>query len=370
MRAPLVKKPEAPRSAGTAFRSAPGFHPVGARREADKGPWGGPPPWASRARRGWRETGPVVQRRAVTTGSGLGGLAVSVPSDPAEREAEAIAAQVLAPAAPVAEPVRPAAGGGARVDRKCASCEEEENGAGKAEEDKIHQARRGSAGAPGNRSGLPARSGRAASRSPPASAASSRSGWGSICRECGSTPIGRLRQAARALDAGELFTVGRDVAFVRRQALPPEHAGRPGLLAHELAHVVQQGACRLSRGRWGRARSPQGTRPFASRANRRWASHPPRPQRNHPATTATWPKRTPTSRSTSSKGTHVSRVIVSPARSRVGFQTPLGMLLGDIDSDLKPGEYKLKPVLAKQQWVVTGPNVKSGLRFDLHPRQR
>ena len=65
------------------------------------------------------------------------------------------------------------------------------------------------------------------------------------------------------------------------------------------------------------------------------------------------------------KGTHVSRVIVSLARSRVGFQTPLGMLLGDIDSDLKPGEYKLKPVLAKQQWVVTGPNVLSGLRFDL-----
>lgn len=238
MRAPLVKKPEAPRSAGTAFRSAPGFHPVGVRQEADKGPWGGPPPWASFAPRNWRETGPVVQRRAVTTGSGLGGLAVSVPSDPAEREAEAIAARVLAPAAPVAEPVRPAAGGGARVDRKCASCEEEENGAGKAEGDKIH--RRGE--------GVP---------EPPAiEAAAGTIGAGGEPLPTGERrffedrlgfDLSRVRvhadrpaaEAARALHA-EAFTLRNDVAFAEGRYEPGSARGR-NLLAHELAHVIQQG---------------------------------------------------------------------------------------------------------------------------------
>ena len=180
-----------------------------------------------------------MQRRAVTTGSGLGGLAVSVPSDPAEREAEAIAAQVLAPAAPVAEPVRPAAGGGARVDRKCASCEEEENGAGKAEGDKIHRRGEG-AGAPGNRSGCRRRSGRGGEPLP----AERR-----FFEERLGFDLSRVRvhadrpaaEAARALDA-EAFTVGRDVAFADGRYRPSTRDGR-GLLAHELAHVVQQGAC-------------------------------------------------------------------------------------------------------------------------------
>ena len=47
-------------------------------------------------------------------------------------------------------------------------------------------------------------------------------------------------QAARALHASA-FTLGSDVAFAEGRYQPGQRAGRR-LLAHELAHVIQQGA--------------------------------------------------------------------------------------------------------------------------------
>ena len=64
-------------------------------------------------------------------------------------------------------------------------------------------------------------------------------------------------------------------------------------------------------------------------------------------------------------GTLVTNITVSLARGRVGFTTPLGMILGNVKTDLKPGRYKLRPEPAKQRWVITEPGVKAGLRFDV-----
>jgi hypothetical protein len=64
-------------------------------------------------------------------------------------------------------------------------------------------------------------------------------------------------------------------------------------------------------------------------------------------------------------GTQVSNITVSLARGRVGFTTSVGMILGDITTDLKPGRYKLRPEPAKQRWVITEPAGKAGLRFEV-----
>ncbi|MEE9464059.1 MAG: DUF4157 domain-containing protein [Candidatus Neomarinimicrobiota bacterium] len=54
----------------------------------------------------------------------------------------------------------------------------------------------------------------------------------------------RAAETARAVNA-QAFTVGRDVVFGAGQYAPDAHGGRR-LLAHELAHVVQQGERRLT----------------------------------------------------------------------------------------------------------------------------
>jgi hypothetical protein len=65
------------------------------------------------------------------------------------------------------------------------------------------------------------------------------------------------------------------------------------------------------------------------------------------------------------RGTKVARITISIARKRIGFQTPLGTLMGKVDTDLAPGEYSLRADPTNQQWLIEGPNVKAGLRFSV-----
>jgi hypothetical protein len=143
----------------------------------------------------------------------------------------------------------------------------------------------------------------------------------------------RSATTARQLNA-KAFTVGKDVVFGKGQFQPDTASGKR-LIAHELTHVRQQ-----------RAASPVIQRQEA-------ASDEASDEASNEEGKDVW------------AGTAVSELVVSLARGRVGFRTRLGMLLGDISTDLVPGQYDLKPNLALRRWEISGPNVKSGLRFDV-----
>jgi len=63
--------------------------------------------------------------------------------------------------------------------------------------------------------------------------------------------------------------------------------------------------------------------------------------------------------------TMITEIIVSLARKRVAFRWAGGAIMGNIKTDLKPGEYTLKPDVANMKWVIEKPAVKAGVRFDV-----
>lgn len=168
-------------------------------------------------------------------------LAVSRPESPDERAADQAADRVMSMEAPA--PV-PSPGFGSdvveSVRRKCAECEEEEEGSlqrsaetGRAVESapRIVHETLGSPGAPldgATREFMESRFGR---------------GFGDVRVHTD----GRAAESARAVNA-LAYTVGRDIVFRESQYAPATGAGRR-LLAHELAHVTQQesGQVRVAR---------------------------------------------------------------------------------------------------------------------------
>jgi hypothetical protein len=192
--------------------------------------------------------------------------------------------------------------------------------------------------------------------------------------ELGDVRVHDDRSAAAAADRmhARAFTVGRDLVFGAGEYAPQASEGRQ-LLAHELAHAVQQGSDS------GSVSSTQGlpmSRPTdaaerqADAAGRAAASARPvgsldstgpmlarQPKPGEGEETVEEPAKD------IYKGTMVSEIIISLARNRVGFRTGLGMILGTVSTDLKAGKYEIEPDTAKQSWVINGPGVKSGLRF-------
>jgi hypothetical protein len=172
-------------------------------------------------------------------------------------------------------------------------------------------------------------------------------------------------EAAQAADSvgARAFAVGRHLVFGPGEYAPQRPAGER-LLAHELAHALQQGLAEaagpLAVSGPGRALEQQAQAAAANALHGRPIG-PLGPAGPSIAREAKTGEETPAQ--DKYKGTRVSQVIVSLARRRVGFDTPLGMILGDIDTDPKPGRYELTPEVANRKWIVVGPNVKSGLRF-------
>ncbi len=65
-------------------------------------------------------------------------------------------------------------------------------------------------------------------------------------------------------------------------------------------------------------------------------------------------------------GTYITGFVVNLDVHRVALSTPEGPpIRGDIDTDLAPGCYSLKPDPVKEQWVFEPHQVNSGLRFNL-----
>jgi hypothetical protein len=188
---------------------------------------------------------------------------------------------------------------------------------------------------------------------------------------------GAAEQSAQDVNANA-YTVGHNIVFGAGQFAPGTPEGRR-LIAHELTHVVQQSGAdgiRVGQTNEKRSLSPitlssvpdapsiAGVRPRleAGSSLRIW-----RQQKS-----GSKPAVEPEDESVEDipaedkwKGTLVSEIVISLARSRVGFRIPQGMLLGTVKTDLAVGTYELKPVPAKQKWIIEGPGVEAGTRFSV-----
>src|SRR6185295_11799512 len=208
---------------------------------------------------------PVWHRLATSAGLLQAKLAVNAPGDAYEREADRVADQVLRmpdPAAPGVSAAPPSiqrlcshCEEEGKVQRKCAHCEEEEKVQRalpkEEEEDKLKRKETAAgAGGSGGAGAVPTVSPRTESR-----IAALRSGGGQplppSLRSYFEPRFGRDLSAVRLHAGGDAaeaarevraraFTVGRDVAFGAGEYRPESAEGKR-LLAHELAHTVQQG---------------------------------------------------------------------------------------------------------------------------------
>lgn len=66
-------------------------------------------------------------------------------------------------------------------------------------------------------------------------------------------------------------------------------------------------------------------------------------------------------------GTFVSKIIIDARTGRVGFVVPgpKKMILGNVSTDLKPGNYTVRPDYSEHKWVFERGQVKVGKRFDI-----
>jgi hypothetical protein len=264
-------------------------------------------------------------------------LAIGPVDDPLEREADAVADRVMnAPA------------DGLPVQRTCAACAHEE-----AEQLQQKATRDVGPGPMESVAGVLQSSGRPIGR-----------GTREFFEPRFGYDFSRVRihddpaagESAHALYA-KAYTVGSHIVFGPANFVPGTPEGR-ALLAHELAHVVQQtGGVPLASGAWAAASHPvTGTLTRVSPMVARDASQGEK---------ALESKQDEEPREDKYKGTLVSDVTISLARNRVGFRTGLGMILGDVTTDLKPGRYSLKPDISNYRWIVNGPGVRAGLRFSV-----
>jgi hypothetical protein len=159
--------------------------------------------------------------------SGAAGLTVSSPSDPAEREADALAARALSVSA------APERSSRAEIQRR-------------------------GEGAPALTPAVAAAAGAIGGGGEPLPSTERRFFEERFGHELSSVRVHADKpaaEAARALRA-DAFTLGRDVAFAEGRYDPGSDSGRR-LLAHELVHVIQQGAAAPLAG--GGARGPVAT---------------------------------------------------------------------------------------------------------------
>jgi hypothetical protein len=190
----------------------------------------------------------------------------------------------------------------------------------------------------------------------------------------------RAAQSAQAVKA-LAYTVGSDIAFASGRFAPATGEGRR-LLAHELAHVVQQPHAseipeRVSEPSEPMEQHAERMESQVMAASGPAAFSPTQTGSAAPATVARQPASPPAPAPNANdptnttapvdkwKGTLVSEIVISKARSRVGFRIPSGMLLGKVTTDLKVGTYDITPVMDKKQWLINGPDVKAGARFDV-----
>nr|WP_269749913.1 DUF4157 domain-containing protein [Polyangium fumosum] len=187
----------------------------------------------------------------------------------------------------------------------------------------------------------------------------------------------RIHEGARAAEAADrldarAFTLGRNIVLGDGEPALGSPAGE-GLLAHELAHTIQQGfaasipaAPRISRASSSEERAAdaaarsttRGARPALATtpvqiAREAKGDKPAERVEIGPPVADPW------------KGVLVSSVIISLARGKCGFVTDHGVLIGEVSTDLPVGVYELTPVPETGTWNISGKDVKEGSRFDI-----
>ena len=166
-------------------------------------------------------------------------LRVSAAHDPLEREADRIAEHVMSNRSSRVAGVRPA---GDFVQSKCNECEDEDSLRVQRKASPVSMGPSVAGGAPSP--GFAAELGQARAGGgrplPPATRAFMESRLAADLVDVRVHDDARSAALARDIDA-RAFTVGRDVFFGRGEYRPQSYGGRK-LLAHELAHTLQQGA--------------------------------------------------------------------------------------------------------------------------------
>jgi hypothetical protein len=167
-------------------------------------------------------------RSVSSPGPVSGNLSISSPTDPAELEADRIAAQVMR----MPEDAVPRSIGSASpaLHRKCAACNDEE--------EKLHRSAIGES--PGS---APPIVSQVLSQPGQPLANSTRNFFEPrLGADLSAVRVHTDTQAARSADSvhAKAYTVGNSIAFADGQYFPQGESGN-GLLAHELVHVVQQG---------------------------------------------------------------------------------------------------------------------------------
>ncbi|MEA3029108.1 MAG: hypothetical protein QOG13_433 [Sphingomonadales bacterium] len=164
-------------------------------------------------------------------------IVVGKSNDPLEREADRVADQVMA----MAGPIGPLDSAPPQLSRACAACEDDEKA-------QMLQGKLDCAQAVGGEAPDIVREVLGSSGEPLDPSARAyfeprfQSGFGRVRVHAGA----RAADSAAAIKA-RAYTVGHDIAFADRQYRPGSREGRR-LIAHELAHVVQQGGAGPARG--------------------------------------------------------------------------------------------------------------------------
>ena len=245
-----------------------------------------------RIRRQTRKRQPKIRRHA-TGGKTAGGmrsgrdasLTIGSAHDPAERAADSLAARALSGGLSSTGPAL--AAGPQTLHRSCAKCQEEEGGkeAGPSlrREPAPAASATASAAGPGAGSGAGAASGASGGRASAEAGQAVRSMGSGRRMSAGEraffeprfgTDFSHIRlheggAAARAADAvgARAFAHGSDIAFARNQ-LTADDRGRH-LMAHELAHTLEDTSHIRRNGDWEDDRLYYNTRPEAERRQRR-----------------------------------------------------------------------------------------------------
>ncbi len=170
-----------------------------------------------------------------------GGLRISDVNDPAEREADRVAQAVMTSQNGTSRPPAVATSPRPAIQRKCATCEEEE--------EKVHVQRKESSAA--QPIAVPPIVGQVLNTPGQPLDASTRSFMESrFGHDFGSVRVhadAKAAESVRGINA-VAYTVGQDIAFGASQYQTQTASGRK-LLAHELTHVVQQSGRRGSANR-------------------------------------------------------------------------------------------------------------------------
>lgn len=178
----------------------------------------------------------VLRSAAEREGTGGGGLTIGGARDPAEKAADEAADRVMAMARPA--PL---------VRRACADCAEE----GEGRQVRAKSAPGGSPAAPGAAS-APATAGQSKAIGALGGGRPLASAERAFFEPRFGADLSPVRvhdgpaadRASSAIDA-RAFSIGNDIAFARGEYSPGSDGGRR-LMAHELAHVLQQGPARRS----------------------------------------------------------------------------------------------------------------------------